>query len=159
MTIVKGEYHGGMTAPDPLPRDAALDAVADLAETFTALMDRGARQLDLTTVRSRAVFALHEHGPLRQRRLGEIIGISAQQAAVIVDALIERGLLQRGPDPRDRRAVRVSLTVDGERTADGITAMRERVGERLLGDLSDDQLHQLRDLIGHVLTHTRHLDR
>ncbi|GMA38086.1 MarR family winged helix-turn-helix transcriptional regulator [Mobilicoccus caccae] len=117
----------------------ALDAVADLAAGFGALVDTGTRRLGLTPVRARVVFALHEDGPSRQRALGQSVGVSAQQLAVIVDALVDKGLVRRDPDPEDRRALRVSLTAAGESAAAEIAAVRREIGEVLLGDFDEER--------------------
>lgn len=117
--------------------EEALDAVADLTAGFGALVEAGTRRLGLTPVRARVVFALHEDGPSRQRALGEAAGVSAQQVAVIIDALVDKGLARRDPDPADRRALRVSLTPSGENAAAEIAELRRGVGEVLLGDFDE----------------------
>jgi DNA-binding MarR family transcriptional regulator len=52
-------------------------------------------------------------GPLRLNDLAARIGTSAPTASRTVDALDELGLVERGPDPDDRRAVRLDLTASG----------------------------------------------
>jgi DNA-binding MarR family transcriptional regulator len=55
----------------------------------------------------------------------------------IVDALVERGLVSRVTDPRDRRSVRIMATDDGARL---ITGGGERRVHALVG-----RLHKLAD--------------
>lgn len=52
-------------------------------------------------------------GPLTLSGLAEAIGVDAPYATLIVDSLEERGLVERQPDPEDRRRKLVSLTPAG----------------------------------------------
>src|SRR5215469_7400579 len=52
-------------------------------------------------------------GPLSLSSLAEAIGVDAPYATLIVDSLEERGLVERQPDPADRRRKLVSLTPAG----------------------------------------------
>jgi DNA-binding MarR family transcriptional regulator len=68
-----------------------------------------------------------------------------------VDRLAERGLVERSPDPRDRRGVLVTLTAAGKRTVDGAfesLLTRERA---LLAHLSDDDHAQLAALLKRLM--------
>lgn len=142
------------TEPSPL-REATIDALSDLTEEFGRLLDDGARQLSLTSVRCEVIFVLHRHGAQRQRQVAELLGISPQQSAVLVDALVERDLVTRTPDPTDRRAVLVELTPAGERIAHQITHMRTRTADRLLDRLADEEVETLSGLISHLLQRLR----
>jgi DNA-binding MarR family transcriptional regulator len=52
-------------------------------------------------------------GPLSLSGLAEATGVDAPYATLIVDSLEERGLVERQPDPADRRRKLVSLTPAG----------------------------------------------
>ena len=79
----------------------------------------------------------------RQADLGLILHIRQPNLVEPIDSLIARGLVQRRPDPDDRRAQTLALTPDGEallarlRTAhDGlIDRYRERVGPQAYDQL------------------------
>ena len=149
MTNNSGDYHGGVTTPEE-----ALDALTDLAERFSAIFESGARDLGLTPQRARLIYELRLRGGMRQRALAEATGMSTQQLAVMVDALVGLGLVERRPDPSDRRAVLVELTVQGQDAAAAIHEVRARVGERLLGDLSSEELRTIQDLATRLAART-----
>jgi DNA-binding MarR family transcriptional regulator len=68
-----------------------------------------------------------------------------------VDRLAERGLVERSPDPRDRRGVLVGLTTAGKRTVDGAfesLLTRERA---LLEHLPEDEHAQLAALLKRLM--------
>jgi DNA-binding MarR family transcriptional regulator len=51
--------------------------------------------------------------PIRLHDLAVRLGVTAPTASRAVDGLVEHGVLERRPDPDDRRAVRISLTTEG----------------------------------------------
>ena len=80
---------------------------------------------EITPAQSRAVGVLARHGPLRLSELSERLRIAPRSATEVVDALAGRGLVQRQPDPDDRRAILVRLTGAGAETAQAIRSSRE----------------------------------
>jgi DNA-binding MarR family transcriptional regulator len=74
-----------------------------------------------------ALIEISDAGPLRINDLAERMGASAPTASRAVDALEELGLVERLPDPEDRRAVRIDLTADGRKR---VAARKRRVVER-----------------------------
>ena len=69
----------------------------------------------------------------------------------ILDRLASAGLVERSADPSDRRKVVVGLTADGLRTAQRANASYRRARERLLGDLSDEEIEQLDSAVHRLL--------
>lgn len=76
----------------------------------------------MTPSRLAALSVLESDGPLRVGALADRVGISAPTTSRLVDCLEERGLIVRAADPDDHRAIRVSLSADGEA---GLNAVRE----------------------------------
>jgi DNA-binding MarR family transcriptional regulator len=74
---------------------------------------RGALNLGRGSGRVKALLWLAE-GPLSLSGIAEAIGVDAPYATLIVDTLEERGLVERRPDPADRRRKLVSLTPEGK---------------------------------------------
>jgi DNA-binding MarR family transcriptional regulator len=72
----------------------------------------------LTPTQRVALFETHEAEPVRLHDLADRLGVSPPTASRAVDALVEHGLLERAPDPTDRRAVRISLTDRGRTAVD-----------------------------------------
>lgn len=102
---------------------------------------------DITPSHARAMGALTRHGEIRLSELSDHLRIAARTATEVVDALEERGFVQRQGDPEDRRATLVSLTDEGRRVSDAIRATRAAEAERFFGTLSAaDQAHLSRIL-------------
>ena len=92
---------------------------------------------DITPAQSRAVDVLARHGPLRLSELSEKLRIAPRSTTEVVDALAERGLAERQPDPDDRRATLVRLTEPGTATAKAIRSSRDAEAAGFFGRLSE----------------------
>ncbi len=85
-----------------------------------------------------------------QLALARRLGIDKTPMTYVIDALEGDGLVERRPDPRDRRVRRVVATPQGEALlAATRTALRE-VEAALLRDLSPPEQTQLRQLLARV---------
>jgi DNA-binding MarR family transcriptional regulator len=113
-----------------IPR-VADDQTADLGE----LLMRAARSQrgrwrdvlapwDLSPHQGRALGVVCRGGEVRISALAEGLRIAPRSATEVVDGLEQRGLVERAPDPADRRAVIVRPTPAGERVRSEIDAAR-----------------------------------
>ena len=64
-----------------------------------------------------------------------------------VDRLVQRGLVERSPDPRDRRGVLVRLTARGRETVDGAFVDLLHREQGLLSSLTRQERRQLATLL------------
>ena len=102
---------------------------------------------DIAPSHARALRVLTQHGDIRLSELSDYLRIAPRTATEVVDALQERGLVQRHADPDDRRATLVSLTDEGKRVSDAIQSTRAAEAERFFGTLSAaDRAHLSRIL-------------
>jgi DNA-binding MarR family transcriptional regulator len=62
----------------------------------------------------RLLFTLWIAGPMEAKRAAELSGMSRQAVSALVSTLARDGLVSKVPDDNDRRAVRLSLTDEGE---------------------------------------------
>ena len=69
----------------------------------------------MTATQRVALFELGDGGSLRLNDLADRMGVSPPTASRSVDALHELGLVDRLPDPHDRRALRIDLTPAGKK--------------------------------------------
>jgi len=101
-------------------------------EYAVALLDA-----DVTPAQARALRTVMEAGALRPSALAERLQIAARSATEVVDALEERGLVERGPDPDDRRATLVRPTAAARAELAEVDRVRHVQSERFLAVLSD----------------------
>jgi DNA-binding MarR family transcriptional regulator len=128
--------------------------VADEDETLTETFWGVARRLrqlsrktlapwDVNPSHARALGVLMHHGVLRLSDLSDHLHIAPRSTTEVVDALQERGLVERRPDPDDRRATLVALTREGLRVGKAIRSARTAEAERFFGELSQTDRAQL----------------
>lgn len=93
--------------------------------------------LHVTPSQSRALNELRQHGAMRPGELAEHLRIAPRSATEVVDDLQSQGLVERHPDPADRRATSVELTAKGSAAAQAIRAARQAEAERFFGALTE----------------------
>ena len=74
---------------------------------------------------------------MRPSALAERLHIAARSATEVVDALEARGLVERGPDPDDRRATLVAPTDAARAELAEVDRVRHEQSERFLAVLSE----------------------
>ncbi|QHJ01611.1 MarR family transcriptional regulator [Xylophilus rhododendri] len=84
---------------------------------------------------------------LDQTALGQEVGLDRTTTADVVKRLEDRGLLERKPNPQDRRTRHVSLTDEGQRLVAALHANMTRAQERLLEPLREAEKSMLMDLM------------
>ncbi|MDN5750917.1 MAG: MarR family winged helix-turn-helix transcriptional regulator [Pseudonocardia sp.] len=92
---------------------------------------------DVTPSQSRAMGVLHRHGTMRLRELAEHLRIAPRSATEVVDGLESRDVVERLPDPHDRRATLVRLTPHGVDVGHAIRAARAVEAEGYFGALDE----------------------
>lgn len=93
------------------------------------------------------------HAPtqLRVSELAERLQIAARSATEVVDSLQEAGLVQRTPDPKDRRAVLLTLTDNGRQVLHEIHAARRQAAQDAAAQLGEQDRAELRRLLVQLL--------
>ncbi len=102
---------------------------------------------DIAPSHARALGVLMRHGTMRLSELTDHLHIAARSTTEVVDALQDRGLIERKQDPHDRRATLVAVTDEGARVGNAIQAGRNAETEAFFGVLDDeDRTHLTRIL-------------
>jgi DNA-binding MarR family transcriptional regulator len=85
-----------------------------------------------------------------QQAIGERLRIPASRMVAFVDALEERGLLERRPKPDDRRVRALYLTEDGRKLLASAFTLASNLERHLCAQLSDAEREQLLDALQRV---------
>ncbi len=93
---------------------------------------------DLSPHQARALKVVCGRNAVRLSDLAEELRIAPRSATEVADALQERGLIERSPDPGDRRAVLLRPTDEGRRIRGEIDAARTADSAELYARLSPD---------------------
>jgi DNA-binding MarR family transcriptional regulator len=93
---------------------------------------------------------LRRGGPPFSMRPSDLTGtlmLTSSGTTKRLDRLEQAGLIARGPDPDDRRAILITLTEQGRELIDGVTAAHLQNERDLLAPLSDVEQRSLADLL------------
>ena len=90
------------------------------AKAVVLRLEPGLAQAGLTSTQLGVLEAILHKGPLTQRELGRKVLTSAGNMTDVIDKLERRGLVARSRQPGDRRAVRVELTDEGQRSIEAL---------------------------------------
>lgn len=139
-----------------LPDESLADSFWSVARQLRETSQETLAPWDITPAHLRALRVLRRSGTMRLSELSDRLHIAPRSATEVVDALEARGLVQRRPDPGDRRATLAELTEHGATVLDDIrAAARGTEAGRVFGRLSPADraelgriLGQLRDLAG-----------
>jgi MarR family transcriptional regulator, organic hydroperoxide resistance regulator len=107
-------------------------------------------ELDLAPVQAKALHELDVDPPISMRELAERLKSDPSNVTGLIDRLEARGLVERRPDPNDRRIKGLALTSAGAR-------MRERLFARLysappaVAELSECDQRSLRDVLQRII--------
>jgi DNA-binding MarR family transcriptional regulator len=94
--------------------------IATIPQVFRHLLAHARRRSawrDLTYQQYNVLRIIDAEGPVPQGEIARRLLVSAPVVTRLAGGLVEAGLAERGRDPRDRRAVRLTLTVAGRRRA------------------------------------------
>ena len=146
---------GGLRSSRPDLPAADGDTTGELVELVIGLMETMKNDLfaaaeaeGLAPPQAFLLRLLDEPAPMRD--LAETLGYDASNITALADKLEGRGLVQRQPDPDDRRVRRLALTAEGRVVRDRLQR-RLHQGAAVLGRLDEDERAQLRDLLRRAL--------
>ncbi|MFD5893929.1 MarR family winged helix-turn-helix transcriptional regulator [Streptomyces sp. NPDC060366] len=133
---------------DPLTLEV-VGLIGTVVARYYEEYDHAAAEHSLTGAQAR-VLGLLSIQPMPMRRIARKLKCEPSNVTGIVDRLESRGLVERRPDPSDRRVKLAAPTEKGRETArqlrDGLNFAREP-----LADLSVDERTVLRDLLRRML--------
>jgi len=127
--------------------DTLVEAFWSVARQLRRAAADSLAQWDISPSQARALGVLARHEGARLSELAEHLHIAARSATEVVDGLEAKGLVQRRPDPHDRRATLVEPTRRGAELTATIQAARGTEAERVFAQLSEAD----RARLGHIL--------
>ena len=129
---VAHDEHG----PDGRQQESLSDSFRAVSRRLRIQTQKALAPWEVTPAQARALGVLARHGAVRLGTLSEHLHIAPRSATEVVDALEERGLVERRPDATDRRATLVALTARGSEVASGIRAARAAEAEEFFARLA-----------------------
>ena len=134
-----------MSSPSPA-REIAIGLV-DVARMLRTFADQRARQFGISRAQWTVLMRLDRSEGLKQSELADILDLQPISLTRLLDRLAGNGLIERRPDPNDRRANRLYLTPAARPLLKQLTSLGEDVMHIVLQNVDEAaQEQQLRNL-------------
>ena len=142
-----------------MPLELKKQLITQLVESSRFLrnyMDLRAKGRGTTRAQWIVLFRLREQEGLSQVDLADVLELQPISLVRLLDRLVERGLVERRHDPRDRRTNRLFLTARGRRLADDLDSLRDTIATDVLRDVPaaaiETSLKTLNDIKARIKT-------
>jgi MarR family transcriptional regulator for hemolysin len=123
--------------------DLKRQLVAQLVESSRLLrnyIDNRAKGRGTTRAQWIVLYRLRQQEGLSQVDLAEVLELQPISLVRLLDRLVEHGLLERRPDPRDRRANKLFLTPAGRQLVDDLDSLRDSIATDVLRNVPADAI-------------------
>ena len=112
-------------------------------------------ELEMSTPQFKALLLISEEEGIRMRELARKMGGSFSNATVLVDRLVERGLVERLAEPEDRRVVLVRVSKEGQRLIEQLVTSWRAISTSLLENIAPEDLDTIHDALRILLEAAR----
>lgn len=114
--------------------------------------ERALAEHGVTVAQWNALVAIYHGDAATPFELARFIDIDTGAVTRLVDRLVEKRLLDRFPDPKDRRSIRLELTQRGQQLVPQLVQLADENDRRFFGPLTVAEHQQLKALISTLLT-------
>jgi MarR family transcriptional regulator, transcriptional regulator for hemolysin len=142
--------------PPSLNREFAfmLNDVARLLRTYA---DYKASQFGMTRAQWAVLVRVDRSEGLNQSELAEVLDLQPITLTRLLDKLCDSGLIERRPDPADRRAKRLFLTPAARPLLERLSALGEETMQGALAGVEPESVDQMVSELGAVKENLRRL--
>jgi DNA-binding MarR family transcriptional regulator len=124
--------------------------IGETAHALRKAFDRRASALGATRAQWKVLFRLTRSPGLRQVELADLLDIEAITLSRIVDRLEAAGLVERAPDPADRRAWRLHVTDKAKPLVAKLQALGLELVEEAFDGIDESELQQVRAVLAQI---------
>jgi DNA-binding MarR family transcriptional regulator len=126
--------------------------LADVSRLMRRSFDQRARSIGVTRAQWRVLTMLVRHEGINQGGLADLIEVEPITLCRMVDRLTEASLVERRPDPNDRRVWRLFMTEKARALLSDLRLLAADLNEEAMDGISAPEQQQLRDLLGTIRT-------
>ncbi|GGV04712.1 MarR family winged helix-turn-helix transcriptional regulator [Streptomyces spectabilis] len=95
--------------------------------------------------------AVADLGPVAQAELGRSVSLDPKDMVGVLNDLQDAGLVERTPDPKDRRKNAVTITAEGRSTVRRCAEAAQRANAELLAPLPEREREWFTDMLTRVV--------
>ena len=116
-------------------------------QRHSAIFQENIGDEQLTPQQFAALVKLRDLSEVSQNHLGRLTAMDAATMQGVIKRLASRGLIQRRPDPDDRRRLILTLSSEGCELVNSLVSRCSNITEQTLEPLSPDERKQFLDLL------------
>ncbi|MEU1320491.1 MarR family winged helix-turn-helix transcriptional regulator [Streptomyces tibetensis] len=146
---------GAQKTPDRLRRRASR-LLSQLAVRSDRLITDGLARDDARKWHYAVLASLQEYGPASQAELSRRSGIYRSDMVGVLNELAARDLVERSPDPGDRRRNVITISAEGRRRLQRLDEVLDNLHDELLAPLSPAERDHFVRLLTRLLDHHTH---
>lgn len=117
--------------------------INDVARLLKTYADQAAREFGATRAQWAVLSRLNRSEGLKQSELAELLDLQPISLTRLLDRLADNGLIERRPDPSDRRVNRLYLTPAARPLLEELAALGEELMGQVLHGLDDKSINRL----------------
>ncbi len=125
-----------------LKREIAF-TIMDVARLLKTYADHRARQFGISRAQWAVLVRIERNEGLNQSELAELLDLQPISLTRLLDRLADNGLIERRPDPNDRRANRLYLTPAAKPLLERLTNLGADIMETVLGGLDEKSIERM----------------
>ena len=124
--------------------------IAETAHGMRRAFDRRASSLGVTRAQWKVLFSLTRAPGLRQVELAEKLDVEPITLSRIIDRLEEAALVERAPDPADRRAWRLQVTEKAKPLVAKLKDLGSELVDEAFEGIERSELERVRSVLAQV---------
>lgn len=121
--------------------------ISDLGRQLRTHFDRRVRVLGYTRAQWQAIKAIDRNEGINQSGLAELLEVEPITLCRLMDRMEKSGLVERRPDPEDRRAHRLFITEQSRQSSAELSSIGATLMAEVTDGLSPEELETLQSLL------------
>lgn len=121
--------------------------IGDISRLIRRTFDQRAKEIGVTRPQWRVLTWLKRHEGINQSALADKLELDAMTLCRMVDRLQDAKLVERRPDPADRRAWQLFMTSKGSALSNQLEPIGEQLLQDALADMPDRDREHLQVLL------------
>jgi MarR family transcriptional regulator, transcriptional regulator for hemolysin len=132
-----------MAMPYSDPKREAGLRIVETSRLLRSLVEQRLRPFGMTRVQFATLGKLERQPGLTQSEMAEMLEVQPIALVRLIDQLSSEGLIERRPDPHDRRVNRLFLTEAGKAKLLSMSSFKEELGAEVFDGIAGPDLAQL----------------
>jgi DNA-binding MarR family transcriptional regulator len=130
--------------------ETILPEIGETAHSLRKAFTRRAAALGVTGAQWKVLFKLSLRPGLRQVELADMLDVEPITLTRILDRLQEAGLIERSPDPADRRAWRIHVTAKAEPLVEKLREIADDLTAEAFTGVNNQDVQTVRRVLAQV---------